>query len=81
MIEQILKFSESFVFEDVISDIFATMACHSAIRAGQILTMPEMEELLLLMDKYSTTSYCPHGRPVFVRYSFDQIEKDFCRKL
>lgn len=81
MVEQILKFGESFIFEDVISDIFATMACHSAIRAGQILSLQEMEELLELMDEYSTTSYCPHGRPVFVRYSFYQIEKDFCRKV
>jgi DNA mismatch repair protein MutL len=81
MMEQILSFSQSFVFEDVISDVFATMACHSAIRAGQILTLVEMEELLDLMDEYSTTSYCPHGRPVFVRYSFNQIEKDFCRKV
>lgn len=81
MIEQILKFGESFVFEDVISDVFATMACHSAIRAGQILTMPEMNELLNLMDEYPTTSYCPHGRPVFVRYSFNQLEKDFCRRV
>ncbi len=81
MLEQILKNSESFIFEDVISDVFATQACHSAIRAGQLLTKPEMDELLNLMDEYPTTSYCPHGRPVFVRYSFHELEKDFCRKL
>ncbi len=81
MSEQILELGQSFIFEDVVSDIFATMACHSAIRAGQILTVPEMEELLDLMDDYSTTSYCPHGRPVFVRHSFNQLEKEFCRKV
>lgn len=81
MVEQYSLNSQSFIFEDIISDIFATMACHSAIRAGQLLTQLEMEELLNLMDEYSTTSYCPHGRPVFVRYSFLQIEKDFCRRV
>lgn len=81
MTEQILETGQSFVFEDVVSDIFATQACHSAIRAGQILSIAEMEELLDLMDDYSTTSYCPHGRPVFVRHTFSQLEKEFFRKI
>ncbi len=81
MTEQILETGQSFVFEDVVSDIFATQACHSAIRAGQILSIAEMEELLDLMDDYSTTSYCPHGRPVFVRHTFGQLEKEFFRKV
>lgn len=81
MVEQMLETGQSFVFEDVVSDIFATQACHSAIRAGQILSLAEMEELLDLMDDYSTTSYCPHGRPVFVRHTFAQLEKEFFRKI
>lgn len=81
MLEQMLKNGSSFVFEDVLADLFATMACHSAIRAGQLMEKVEMESLLNLMDEFSTTSYCPHGRPVFVRYSFAKLETDFFRRV
>lgn len=81
MLEQMAKNSSSFVFEDVVADLFATMACHSAIRAGQILSIQEMESLLDCMDEFPTTSYCPHGRPVFVRYPFSKLETDFFRRV
>ena len=81
LLEEQNRLGESFHFEDVISDVFATMACHSAIRAGQNLSLQDMQSLLHQMDEYSTTSYCPHGRPVFVRYPFSQLEKDFCRRV
>ena len=81
MLEEQHRVGDSFHLEDVISDVFATMACHSAIRAGQDLNLQDIQNLLHQMDEYSTTSYCPHGRPVFVRYSFSQLEKDFCRRV
>ncbi|MCO5113871.1 MAG: DNA mismatch repair endonuclease MutL [Bdellovibrionaceae bacterium] len=81
MMEQMAKHGTSFIFEDVLADMFATMACHSAIRAGQILSVPEMEALLDAMDEFPTTSYCPHGRPVFVRYPFTKLETDFFRRV
>lgn len=71
----------SLAFDRVVSDIVATMACHSVIRAGQALSLNEMQALLVEMDRYSFSSFCPHGRPVFVEYSFDRIEKEFGRTL
>jgi len=71
----------SLAFDRVVSDIVATMACHSVIRAGQALSLSEMQALLIEMDRYSFSSFCPHGRPVFVEYSFDRIEKEFGRTL
>ena len=78
------KFIETrdcFAFENVMSNIFATMACHSAIRAGQSLSQEQMKELLHQMDQFPLSSFCPHGRPVFVEYSISQLERDFCRKV
>ena len=69
----------SFAFEKCLSHIAATMACHSVIRAGKVLSLPEMEELLVQMDKYPLSSFCPHGRPVYVEYPFHRLEKDFGR--
>lgn len=69
----------SFAIEKKISDLFATMACHSVIRAGQSLSLPEMQELLTAMDRFSLSSFCPHGRPVSVEKTFNELEKLFGR--
>jgi len=69
----------SFAIEKKISDLFATMACHSVVRAGQSLSLHEMQELLKSMDQFSLSSFCPHGRPVSVEKSFIELEKLFGR--
>ena len=79
MSEDILNHGGSHHLERVISDLFATMACHSVIRAGQSLSFPEMKELLLEMDQFPLSSFCPHGRPVSVEMTFKDIEKMFGR--
>lgn len=78
MLEELEEQSDSFVLEQKISHIFATMACHSAIRAGKILNIEQMKDLLIQMDE-NQSSFCPHGRPVFVKYPFSKLEKDFGR--
>jgi DNA mismatch repair protein MutL len=77
--EDLVSKGGSFAFEKVVGDFFATMACHSAIRAGQVLSIDEMKNLLERMDEFSFSSFCPHGRPVFVDYPFRKIEKEFGR--
>jgi len=69
----------SFSMEKCIGDVCATLACHSVIRAGQALSLPEMQALLHGMDEFPLSSFCPHGRPVSIEYRFHQIEKDFGR--
>ncbi len=64
-----------------VSSVFATMACHSAIRAGKILSNLEIKALLSQMDEYSLSSFYPHGRPVFLQYPFNKLEVEFCRTV
>jgi DNA mismatch repair protein MutL len=63
------------------SEIIATMACHSAIRAGQSLDKVEMVALLEQMDEFPLSSFCPHGRPVFVEYPIKKLEREFGRTI
>lgn len=77
--QEMLDHGGSFVFEKIVGDLCASMACHSAVRAGQSLSPEESKSLLLSMDEYPLSSFCPHGRPVSVSYSFYQLEKDFGR--
>ncbi|RME17868.1 MAG: DNA mismatch repair endonuclease MutL [Bdellovibrio sp.] len=69
----------SFAFEKAVSHVFATMACHSAIRAGQALSFEEIKSLLQQMDQYPLSTFCPHGRPVYVEYTIQKLERDFGR--
>ncbi len=79
MADELINKGGSVVLKNIIGDIFASMACHSVVRAGQSMSMEEMTSLLKQMDEFPLSSFCPHGRPVFVEYSFAKIEKDFGR--
>ncbi len=77
--KQIEELGDSFSLHKIIGDLFATMACHSVIRAGQALSPEEMKNLLVEMDKFKLSSFCPHGRPVFTEFPFSKLDKEFGR--
>ncbi len=79
MADDALEMGASYSLEKRISDIFATMACHSSVRAGQSLSHEEMKELLVRMDDFPLSSFCPHGRPVFKQFTFRELDRDFGR--
>ncbi len=55
------------------------MACHGAIRAGQVLSGPQMSALLAQIDDCRNPSHCPHGRPTWIRWELSTLEKSFKR--
>jgi DNA mismatch repair protein MutL len=71
----------SFALENTVGGLFATMACHSVVRAGQSLSREEMTSLLSQMDEFPFSAFCPHGRPVFIEKPFGEIEREFGRIL
>lgn len=79
--DEIISLGGSFSFEKKVGDVFATMACHSVVRAGQAMSLEEMKSLLVQMDEYRLSSYCPHGRNVYIEIPFTKIEKDFGRLM
>ena len=79
MADEIEERGDSFSLEKAVSEVFASMACHSAIRAGQPQSIEQMKSLLQQMDEFPLSSFCPHGRPVFVEMSFDELERRFGR--
>ena len=76
---EILDHGDSMVWEKVVGEIFASMACHSVIRAGQSQSPEQMKALLAQMDEFPLSSFCPHGRPVYIRRAFTDIEREFGR--
>lgn len=57
----------------------ATMACHSSIRFHRSLTMEEMKQVILDLEKCEQPFHCPHGRPTFICMSDKQLVKEFLR--
>lgn len=63
---------------DLVERVLATMACHTSVRAGQVLSPYEMRELLRALDLVDF-SVCAHGRPVSIRVSAAELERRFHR--
>ncbi len=57
-----------------------SLACHSAIRAGQVLSLEEMKELVRQLEVTASPRTCPHGRPTVVLLSSSQLEREFGRR-
>ena len=60
--------------------LIATLACKSAIKAGQSLMFEKMNYLVEELFRTSNPSLCPHGRPVILKIDRGQIEKEIKRK-
>ena len=56
-----------------------TIACRSAIKAHQKLSLPELEKLYAQATSLEGITTCPHGRPITVKLTRYQIEKMFGR--
>ena len=74
-----LKVLKQTKVSDILKDKLASMACKSAVKGGDALSMQEVEILLKDFTKNDTTMLCPHGRPVVVKFTKTQIEKMFKR--
>ncbi len=64
--------------DDRMEHVLATLACHTSVRAGQVLSTREMEELLKSLDDVDF-SVCAHGRPVVIRMDRGELERRFHR--
>jgi DNA mismatch repair protein MutL len=57
-----------------------TLACHSAIRAGQTLSLDEMRALIHQLERCQYPRACAHGRPTMLHLSQSQLEREFGRR-
>jgi DNA mismatch repair protein MutL len=57
-----------------------TRVCkRAAIKGGQVLSMPEMNELIRQLEHCAAPRTCPHGRPTMIHFSASQMAKEFGR--
>ena len=57
----------------------ASFSCNAAIKAGDVLNTQEMRELVNRLFGTKHPYYCPHGRPIIIQLSMDELDRRFER--
>jgi DNA mismatch repair protein MutL len=65
--------------QDALQRIAATTACHAAVKANYPLTYEKMTHILEELRATAYSTVCPHGRPVMLRITRREVERNFER--
>ena len=64
---------------DFVKEKLMQAACKSAVKGEDDLAKSEIDKLLAQMRKADLTRFCPHGRPIIIKFSKHDLEKLFKR--
>jgi DNA mismatch repair protein MutL len=79
ILDDLDKNGEPRSLEEFFHKRFARMACRTAIKAGDEITLPQIKKYIQDLGDLNVPYACPHGRPIIVKISFYEIEKMFKR--
>jgi DNA mismatch repair protein MutL len=63
-----------------LDSVAISAACHTSIRAGQVLSLQEMRELVAQLERTAQPRACGHGRPTMLHMSQSELERQFSRR-
>lgn len=66
--------------EEFAKTLAARVACESAVVKNRLLKLEEMESLVRQLKTTKNPYHCPHGRPIVLAYSLEELEKKFGRR-
>ncbi len=65
--------------QEIRHSCLAMTACKAAIKAGDVLTIPQMKIILMELAQTTLPYTCPHGRPTIIKFSAYDLDKMFKR--
>jgi len=71
--------SRNLVGEEIEARLVKMVCKRAAIKAGQLLSAIEMQELVRQLEACQSPRTCPHGRPTVIQLSAGELEKAFGR--
>ncbi|MHA1683573.1 MAG: DNA mismatch repair endonuclease MutL [Promethearchaeota archaeon] len=77
-LEEVLSLEDK-TLENQREEIINSLACHTAIRSGDVLTQRQIWNLLRELDSCRDPYHCVHGRPTFIVKKFSWLEREFKR--
>lgn len=74
-----LERHRNLVAEELESQLVKLICKKASIKAGQVLSLDEMETLLRQLETCRAPLTCPHGRPTLIQFSAQALAKAFGR--
>ena len=78
-LQLLLDLKNEVEIKDLRESIIISMSCKGAIKAGQKLDISEMQNMVRRIHEVGKYT-CPHGRPIIVKLSKNDLDKMFGRK-
>jgi DNA mismatch repair protein MutL len=80
IVEIVDELIEGRAIEAGAEEALISLVCHSAVRAGQTLSLEEMRDLIRQLEETAMPRTCPHGRPTMIHLSAAQLAREFGRR-